>query len=238
MNTHVLFLGDDESLAESLRIDLARLSIGLETADAWDGAAVRLLRHDLRALVVDGAMPLPQSLQRIRTVRLLNRSLIIVVLVPEAEEANGAAAVQAGASAYLVKSTSPSELVEQLTGNPVPAPPTAGATSLRGLVFERQAFRIVVDGTPIALSPREVSLLGLLILLHDRPVSKQQIQDAWMLAPSSWSGDRKRGNSVQVYVHRLRGKLAGTRLTIRTLRARGYLLELGSVRPHEIVPIR
>ncbi len=238
MNTHVLFLGDDESLSESLRLDLASLSIGLETAASWEGAAVRMLRHDLRGVVVDVAVPLQQSLQRIRTVRLLNRSLVIVVLVSEAEEAGGIAALQAGANACLVKPAAPGDLLAHFTAVPAASLTLAEAMSFGGLIFERQAFRIVVDGVPIALSPREVSLLGLLILLHDRPVSKQQIQDAWMLAPSGWAGDRKRGNSVQVYVHRLRSKLAGTQLTIRTLRARGYLLELGSIRPHEVVPVR
>ncbi|MCK9689416.1 winged helix-turn-helix domain-containing protein [Scleromatobacter humisilvae] len=238
MNTHVLLLSDDELLSEFLRIDLAGLSIGLETAGSWDDAAVRLLRHDIRALVVDVAIPLLQSLQRIRTVRMLNRSLVIVVIASETEEASGVAAVRAGANSYLVKSAVPRELVRHLTDVPVAATPSTGATSLGRVIFERHAFRIVIDGTPVALSPREVSLLGLLILLHGRPVSKQQIQDAWMLAPSGWAGDRRRGNSVQVYVHRLRSKLAGTQLTIRTLRARGYCLELNSVRPHEVVPIR
>jgi hypothetical protein len=38
-------------------------------------------------------------------------------------------------------------------------------------------------------------------------------------------------------VHRLRSKLVGTRLKIRTLRARGYVLALDSIWPHEVVPV-
>jgi two-component system OmpR family response regulator len=79
-----------------------------------------------------------------------------------------------------------------------------------------------VDGTLLDLSPREWMLLDLLLTQRDRVVTKDQIAESWAVDRSE-SG----AGSIEVYIHRLRRKLEGSGLAIRTVRGLGYLLEEG-----------
>ena len=92
---------------------------------------------------------------------------------------------------------------------------------LTGLLrFDREARRASVDKTPLEFSPREWTLLDLLLTQRDRVVTKEQIVQGWSPEPT----DQNPG-SIEVYIHRLRRKLEGSRVSIRTVRGLGYLLE-------------
>ena len=60
----------------------------------------------------------------------------------------------------------------------------------------------------------------MLLSQRDRVVTKEQIAQAWTLEP----GEQGQG-TIEVYIHRLRKKIEGSRLVIRTVRGLGYLLE-------------
>ena len=65
-------------------------------------------------------------------------------------------------------------------------------------------------------------LLDLLLTQRDRVVTKEQINQAWATERSEAATGN---NAIEVYIHRLRRKLEGSRLVIRTVRGLGYLLE-------------
>lgn len=90
-------------------------------------------------------------------------------------------------------------------------------------MFQRDdsAGGATVNGEMLDLSPREWVLLELLLAHRDKVVGKEQITTAW----SSDGGEPGAGNSIEVYIHRLRRKLEGSGLAIRTVRGLGYLLE-------------
>ena len=56
---------------------------------------------------------------------------------------------------------------------------------------------------------------------RDKVVTKEQIAQAWV-GEGAESGP---GNTIEVYIHRLRRKLEGSGVAIRTVRGLGYLLE-------------
>ena len=72
----------------------------------------------------------------------------------------------------------------------------------------------------LELSVREWGVLEYLLQHAGRVVSKQQIIDAIL----PWGEDLTQ-NAVEVYVSRLRLKLDGAGVAIRTIRGFGYLLE-------------
>ena len=81
--------------------------------------------------------------------------------------------------------------------------------------------RAYVDDQALDLLPREFEVLGLLIRRAPRLVQKRVLIDA--LAERNMEV----GNSAaELYVSRLRRKLAGSGTTIRTMRGFGYLLVL------------
>jgi two-component system OmpR family response regulator len=72
----------------------------------------------------------------------------------------------------------------------------------------------------VDLSAREFSVIELLLLREGRVVTKQQIVDHLY----SWE-ESGSPNSVEVFVYRLRRKLEGSGVDIRTVRGMGYLIE-------------
>jgi DNA-binding response OmpR family regulator len=86
--------------------------------------------------------------------------------------------------------------------------------------------RAYVDNQPLELMPREFEVLGLLIGRAPRLLPKRTLIDA--LAERNLEvGD----SAAEVYVSRLRRKLAGSGATIRALRGFGYVLELSGNGP-------
>jgi NAD(P)-dependent dehydrogenase (short-subunit alcohol dehydrogenase family) len=63
--------------------------------------------------------------------------------------------------------------------------------------------------------------LDLLLTRRDRVVTKEEVAQAW----SSERAEPGGNNSIEVYIHRVRRKLEGSGLSIRTVRGLGYLLE-------------
>ena len=99
----------------------------------------------------------------------------------------------------------------------------SSAQAFGKLSFDRDARRATIEGNLVDLSPREWMLLDLLLTQRDRVVTKDQIAESWAVERSAESG----AGSIEVYIHRLRRKLEGSGLAIRTVRGLGYLLEEG-----------
>jgi two-component system OmpR family response regulator len=87
--------------------------------------------------------------------------------------------------------------------------------------LEHGKRRASVRGEPLELSGREWSLLSLLVAQRDTVVHKDAINQTW----AGESGEAGGGNTIEVYIHRLRRKLEGSGLSIRTVRGLGYLME-------------
>ncbi|MEY2873128.1 MAG: hypothetical protein RLZZ373_499, partial [Pseudomonadota bacterium] len=64
-------------------------------------------------------------------------------------------------------------------------------------------------------------LLDLLLSQRRKVITKEQIAQAWSTDVSESGGP----SSLEVYIHRLRRKLEGSGVGIRTVRGLGYLLE-------------
>jgi two-component system OmpR family response regulator len=83
--------------------------------------------------------------------------------------------------------------------------------------FER---RVSVDGQPLTLPAREYEVLEFLCLNATQVVNKTRLAQRLTLSNED-IGD----NAVEVYVHRLRRRLAPYGIRIQTIRGVGYLLE-------------
>jgi DNA-binding response OmpR family regulator len=91
---------------------------------------------------------------------------------------------------------------------------------INGLQLNPFSRRASVDGQVVDLSVREWAVLEYLMQNASRVVSKQQIIDA--ILPG---GEEVTLNAVEVYVSRLRSKIASAGVSIKTIRGFGYLLE-------------
>jgi len=74
---------------------------------------------------------------------------------------------------------------------------------------------------PIDLGPREWTVLEYLMIHAPKPASKDKL----LQALTGWDKEIT-PNAVEIYVSRLRAKLAGSGVGIRTVRGIGYRVEV------------
>ena len=101
--------------------------------------------------------------------------------------------------------------------------PKPSVLALGDLALDIDAKRARIGERVIDLSVREWAVLEYLLQHGARVVSKQQIIDAIL----PW-GDDLTLNAVEVYISRLRLKIADAGVNIRTIRGFGYMLEQNS----------
>src|SRR5690606_21741306 len=92
--------------------------------------------------------------------------------------------------------------------------------TLGDLVLDIGSQRFLQRDEALSLSPREYAALKVLMQKAGEPVAKQQILER--ISPDDAMVNLE---AIEVLVHRLRKKLAGTGVRIVTLRGMGYCLE-------------
>lgn len=222
----LLLAEDDAILADALSTNLSEAGFEVEVAPNGAVAEFLLLREGYDLGIIDIGLPLVDGLSVLKKVRSARPALPLLVLTALDGLEDRVAGLNAGADDYLTKPFDFPELDARIrallrrTQRPGDAAPTPAPQQWAKLSFDREARRAQLDGQPLELSPREWLLLDLLLTQRERVVTKDQIAQAWAVDASE-SGP----SSLEVYIHRLRRKLEGSGLGIRTVRGLGYLLE-------------
>ena len=220
----LLLAEDDAILADALSAQLRRA--GFEVEHAPNGAVADYLLHKqaFDVAIVDLGLPMVDGLTVIRHAREAGRTLPLLVLTALDSLDDRVGGLNAGADDYLTKPFDFPELEARLNALLRRSRATPSPSDFGRLRFDRDARRATVGAEALDLSPREWLLLDLLLSQRERVVTKDQIIQAWDLEPSESGGS----GLVEVYIHRLRRKLDGSGLAIRTVRGLGYLLESGA----------
>ena len=239
----LLLAEDDAMLSDALLTQLGQAGFVVEHAPNGAVAEYLLLRQDFDTAVLDIGLPMVDGLTVLKRVRAAKPALPVLVLTALDGLDDRVAGLNAGADDYLTKPFDFPELEARLRAllrrsQPGSAMPRT-APEMGRLVFDHDARRASVDGVLLELSPREWTLLDLLLAQRDRVVQKEQITQAWHAdkhadKPNSKATDGPEApgadppaapGMIEVYIHRLRRKLEGSGLSIRTVRGLGYLLE-------------
>jgi two-component system OmpR family response regulator len=219
----LLLAEDDAMLADALKTQLSLA--GFEVEHAPNGAVADYLLHKehFDLAVLDIGLPMMDGLAVLQHVRQSQPKLHVVLLTARDSLDDRVAGLQAGADDYITKPFDFSELLARLQALLRRSQPASALDSLGRLSLDHTSRRGLVAGEPLELSGREWSLLELLVKQRDNVVTKDQITQAW-----GGNNDVGSGNSIEVYIHRLRRKLEGAGLVIRTVRGLGYLMETES----------
>jgi two-component system OmpR family response regulator len=218
----VLVVDDEVHLAESVSRGLTAEGFAVELShDGLDGLW-HARERTYGAIVLDILLPGMNGFQVCRTLRAEGNWTPILMLTAKDGEYDEAEALDTGADDFLSKPFSFVVLVARLRAiarrGSTPRPPVLSAGDL---VFDPLTHRCHRGDVPIALTPRELSLLEALLSEPGAVVAKRDLlRRVW---GDDFDGD---ANVVEVYVRYLRRKIDEPfgRRSLRTVRGYGYQL--------------
>jgi DNA-binding response OmpR family regulator len=218
---HLLLVEDDPKLGRLLTrmlqeerhlVELTGLGEeALEIAEANAG---------IDAIVLDIGLPDIPGTDVARRLRAKGNRLPILMLTARDAIEDRVKGLDAGADDYLVKPFAFQELSARLRalGRRASVEPRNGVVLRNGPIALDEVRRLVtVNESPVELSPREFSLLEVLLRHPGQVLTRDQLLDhAWPY------GDMLTHNTVDTYVHYLRAKLGRGAERIFTVRGVGY----------------
>ncbi|OGT21046.1 MAG: DNA-binding response regulator [Gallionellales bacterium RIFOXYB12_FULL_54_9] len=217
----VLLVEDDPILADVLKRILLR-SHYVVTHEANGSAADQLLtvnQYDL--VILDMGLPDMDGVEVLRRLRLHNLNVPVLILTARDKVADRVQSLDSGADDFLAKPFELLELEARIRALLRRGQSSGGARLKVGeLCLDTVGHRATINGGPLELSARELSVLEILMLRAGRVVGKELLSEQL-----SALGEEMSLNAIEVYVHRLRKKILVGNVNIRTLRGLGYLLE-------------
>ncbi len=219
----VLMVEDAVDLAEAVVARLARSGITCDlascVADAQDARAVQ--RFD--AMVIDINLPDGSGLEFLRRLRAGGDRTPVLMLTALATVEDRVTALDRGADDYLAKPFDQRELEARLRALVRrDAERKDEEVALGPLRFAPADRSATLDGKRLDLTRREAAVLDVLLRHQGQFLSKQRIYDSLFGFDDTDVGV----NAIELYVARLRKKLAGTDVGIATQRGVGYRIGL------------
>lgn len=215
----MLLVEDNDDLAETIldRLRAEGHAIDRERDGAEASALLVHARFDI--VILDVNLPGMSGYEVLRRLRERGDATPVLILTARSEIDDRIVGLDAGADDYMVK---PFDFRELSARCRVLARRRSGAASnvftAGALVFDRGARRARMNGADLDLRPREIQLLEILIDNLGRMLTKEEVADklyTFEEAPTL--------NAVEQIVTRLRRKLEGSTLTLRTARGLGYM---------------
>jgi two-component system OmpR family response regulator len=217
----ILITEDDVSLAQALQFALKQSGYAVDWVKNGAAADEALKDDVFGLLILDLGLPKLDGYEVLRRLRRRNLALPVLILSGREQLEEKVLGLDLGADDYLVKPFSLNELqarvralLRRRQGGDAPVI-TYGKLSFD--TFQRRAS---IEGTPLELSRHEIGVLEILLNRFGCIVSKDRLVDKLYSYDNSVSH-----NAIEVYVHRLRKKIEGSGIAVRTLHGQGYLLE-------------
>ena len=227
--SHLLIVEDDELLRDGLNALLVQA--GHSVTPAADGQAALALLQSSRfdGVILDLGLPRVSGMAVLQWIRQRRAALPVLILTARDGVDDRVLGLNAGADDYLTKPFNLAELEARLGAllRRARLPAFGGTLELSAgtagrLRVDAQLPRAWLGDTALELTQREWALLSLLVTHAGQVVSREDVLGAWQSEPAEGATG---SNALEVYVHRLRRKLADSSLNIRNVRGLGYLLE-------------
>lgn len=217
----ILLVEDDTLLADSIREGLEKGGFAVDHLNAAEPAisALSLTHYDLA--IVDIGLPGMSGLDLIRLLR--QRNILVPVLILTARDGldDRISGLDLGADDYMVKPFQLPELQARLRALIRRSRSSASSELTAGAIRLDLARRVATtSGEDLDLTGREWEILQQLMLAMPNVVNKQKMAESL----SEWENEIT-ANAVEIYVSRLRHKIQGSGIEIRTIRGIGYRLD-------------
>jgi two-component system, OmpR family, response regulator TctD len=217
----VLLVEDNRELSDWIARALRQS--GMVVDELRDGVQAEhvLATQTYDIVLLDLSLPRLDGLTVLRKLRARECGVPVLILTARGGLEDRVRGLDAGADDYLTKPFELSELEARMRALVRRAHGAASNEVVIGSLHYDAASRVFkLGGDPVALSPREHSVLEMLIANARAPVSKETLAGSIVAMDDAVSVE-----AIEIYVHRLRRKLEHGRVRIRTLRGLGYMLE-------------
>lgn len=217
----ILIAEDDALLADGLTRSLRHAGYAVDCVNTGAEADTALSTSEFDLLILDIGLPRMSGLDVLKRLRGRGSSLPVLIVTALVGVNDRVRGLDLGADDYLAKPFALEELEARVRALTRRGGANAGGIVRHGALTYDQPGRVAhLNGEMLDLSPRELSLLEILLQRIGRMVSKEQLVDHLC----EW-GEEVSSNAIEVYVHRLRRKLEPGGVRIVTVRGLGYCIE-------------
>lgn len=215
---------DDESRMRKLVKDFLEREghLIIEASDGMEAMDIFYEHKDIALIILDVMMPRMDGWQVCREVRAISQ-VPIIMLTARGEERDELQGFELGVDEYISKPFSPKILVARVNailkrGRAVASEELIDAG---GIVIDKSAHLVKIDGVPIDLSVKEFELLTYFVENQKMALSREKIlNNVW---DYDYFGDAR---TIDTHVKKLRSKLGEKGNYIKTIWGMGYKFEV------------
>lgn len=217
----ILLIEDEESIRKLITYDLKQAKYEVVSCPDGQQGKFEGLNQTFDCMIIDWMLPGISGIDLVRLFRKNNKQSIMIMLTAKDYEEDILEAFEAGVDDYLTKPFSPRELLARISAH-LKRSLSKNETEfsyedIRLDMTRREAF---ITDTMIELTKKEFDLLDYLIRNRRVVLSRDDIlNEIWNF---DYDGDTR---IVDVHIFKLRAKLKGSKVTIRSVRGVGYILE-------------
>ena len=220
---HILIVEDDKEIREGVQIYLQ--SQGYEVFQAADGVEamdIFYVDKEIAMVILDVMMPKMDGWQVCREIRESSK-VPVIMLTARSEERDELQGFELGVDEYISKPFSPKILVARVNAILRRTLGTDGGDvmSAGGIVIDKAAHIVKIDGKAVDLSYKEFELLTYFVENQGIALSREKIlNNVWNY---DYFGDAR---TIDTHVKKLRSKLGDKGEYIKTIWGMGYKFEV------------
>ena len=208
-NSSILVVDDDHDIVNAIAALLSREGYNIYKAYNGLEAIDSLMQNDIQLILIDVMMPKLDGLSAMMKIRA-TKNIPIIVLSAKSEDSDKILGLSMGADDYITKPYNPMELVARVNSNLRRYLSLGAADSVQkenvvrigGLVLDKDAKQLSVDGSPVKLTATEYKITELLMTNAGRIFSAEEIYSR------VWNEDSYSiENTVMVHIRHIREKI-------------------------------
>lgn len=217
----LLLVEDTEDVADAIIASFARRGDAVDHVRTVQDAKASIAAQTYDVMILDIGLPDGTGTEVLHYARNRGVQVPILMLTARSDIEDRVAALDRGADDYLVKPFDLRELHARVRAMVRRQDEDrSGVIEYGDIRYDPAGLQVAISGQPVTMARREINLLEILLANRERVVPK----DALLERMFSFNDEEVSINAVEIYIGRLRKKLAPSRVTIKTLRGLGYQL--------------
>jgi len=221
-HTKILVVDDESRMRKLVHDFLAKNRYDvLEAENGEEAVDLFFEQKDIALVILDVMMPKMDGWQVCKEIRQYS-TVPIIMLTAKSDERDELLGFELGVDEYISKPFSPKILVARVEAILRRAGTVASeVTEIGGIVLDKSAHQVTIDGAPIDLSVKEFELLSYFIDNKGMALSRERIlNNVWNY---DYFGDAR---TIDTHVKKLRSKMGEKGDYIKTIWGMGYKFEV------------